>query len=137
MRRPFLRWGALMVFLGISLCVRSVQAQDADSGDSGVELPSDEVKTDRIFVWCGAANIDRQELYLSQTQRLKRSSYMALASMGGHFAQTLNARFGMRLAMNAPHCRSFHSAAAAENARMLETARARKNGLQIRDPGIF
>ncbi|NHN83602.1 hypothetical protein GOB93_02970 [Acetobacter musti] len=90
-----------------------------------------------VTAWCTAENSERGEFYLSAPRRLLSSSPMAVGLLSGHFAQTVNARFGMHLAMNAPHCQVFRTAAASESARSAIVTGASKRSLTIRDPGIF
>lgn len=88
-------------------------------------------------LWCSAANPDRGEFYLTQLRRMKSTSPVVIGSVSGHFAQTVNARFGMHLAMNMNHCNVFRSATTASAARATAIARAKKQALVVRDPGIF
>lgn len=88
-------------------------------------------------VWCSADNPQNKEAYLSAPRRMHSTSRMAVWSLSGHFAQTVNARFGTHLVMSAPHCRVFQTAAESENARAAITAAAVRNGMTVRDPGIF
>lgn len=90
-----------------------------------------------VFVWCSAANSERRELYISDVKRQPSGSGMAVNSLSGHFAQTMNARFGIHLAMNAQHCHMFRNSAAAQNARMILMAGARKSDLTVKNAGIF
>ena len=89
------------------------------------------------FVWCSAENGERQEFYISDVRRLSVANNMTVSSLSGHFAQTMNARFGIHLAMNAQHCHMFRSSAAAQNARSIATAEVKKKNLTIRNAGIF
>ncbi|NHN87579.1 hypothetical protein [Acetobacter conturbans] len=131
--------GCVAILLGL-IGATPLNAQDAPTDDPLADetdqyVPN--ITSRNVIVWCSALNGDRQEFYLSQMKRLKSTSPLAIGSMSGHFAQTVNARFGTHLAMNAPHCRSFRKAAAAESARMLEVGQAKKQGLSVVDPGIF
>lgn len=90
-----------------------------------------------IFCWCSAENGERQEFYISDVRRLSAANNMEIGSLSGHFAQTMNARYGIHLAMNAQHCHMFRSAAAAQNARSIVMTEVKKKDLTIRNAGIF
>ncbi|GEN62405.1 hypothetical protein [Acetobacter oeni] len=129
MRRRVCLWGGAAAL--ILLCVsRPVVAQDFS--DDVMETPSA-----GITAWCSASNGERGEFYLTAPRTLHSASPAVVGSLSGHFAQTVNARFGTHLIMSAPHCRVFRNAAASEAARAALVTRASKDALRIRDPGIF
>lgn len=115
-----------------------LMAQDSSASlnaDDGSLTPQDVQK--KSFVWCSAENGERQEFYISDVKIMPAANTMMVNSLGGHFAQTMNARFGLHLAMNAQHCHMFQNSAAAQNARSGAIAAVRKKSLTVRNAGIF
>ncbi|NHO33033.1 hypothetical protein [Acetobacter fallax] len=104
---------------------------------SAQDFPGTPGQQPGITAWCAAVNGERGELYLSAPRRLHSTSPMVVGSLSGHFAQTVNARFGTHLIMSASHCHAFKTAAASESARGALVTNASKQALVIRDPGIF
>lgn len=113
-------------FLALALHGASAQAQTFAGG----QKPG-------VYAWCSAENGDRQQFYITQARKVTSGSPLALGSLSGHFAQTVNSRFGMHLIMTASHCASFRKREKAEAARAVAIMDAKKKDLVITDPGIF
>lgn len=130
-----------LILIGLSFIFPAgvpVVAQDSFASMDAEDDPLAPQNTQKsTFVWCSAENGERQEFYISDVRRLLVANNMMVSSLSGHFAQTMNARFGIHLAMNAQHCHIFRSSAAAQNARSIVTAEVKKKNLTIRNAGIF